>query len=362
MRFRPEPSFRHDTAERIGVLLVNIGTPASPTAGAVRRYLGRFLADPRVVELPRWLWLPLLHGVILTVRSGKSAAKYASIWQDGGSPLAVHTRAQAEALQARFAREHGDRVMVAHAMRYSDPDVSTVLARLQAAGCTRIVIVPMYPQYASATTGSTLDAVFDHLKTVRHVPALRIIKHHHDDAGFIAALAARVRSHWAAHGRPEVLLMSFHGLPRRSLDQGDPYHCECLKTARLLAEALELPREAWTVSFQSRFGANRWLEPYTIDVVRQLAARGVRHLQVVAPSFVADCLETLEEIGVEIRDAFLAAGGSTFSAIACLNDDPAWIEALGALVERELTDWLPLADEHARQRRAARAREAGAAD
>ncbi len=360
MRIDSEPDFSHASPDRVGVVLVNIGTPAEPTAPAVRRYLGRFLADPRVVEIPRWLWLPLLHGVILNVRARKSAAKYAAIWLDEGSPLEVYTRAQAERLGEHLRATHGDRVIVAHAMRYSDPDVDAVLARLRAAGCNHFVIIPLYPQYAAATTASSMDAVFGFMQRQRHLPALRFVKHYHDHPRFIAALAARVRAHWAQNGEPEVLLMSFHGLPRRSLDLGDPYHCECMKTARLLAEALGLARDRWTVSFQSRFGANRWLEPYTIEVVRSLAARGVRRLDVVAPSFVSDCLETLEEIGIEIRDEFLEAGGERFSAIPCLNQDAAWIEALADMAEREMAGWVPMTDAHALQERAARAASMGA--
>ncbi len=361
MRLDSEPDFSHAAPDRVGVVLVNIGTPAAPTAPAVRRYLARFLADQRVVEIPRWLWLPLLHGVILTVRARKSAAKYASIWHPEGSPLEVYTRRQAEALQEQLERSLGEQVVVAHAMRYSDPDVDTVLGRLRASGCNHFVIIPLYPQYAAATTASSMDAVFDFMRRQRHMPALRFVKHYHDDPMFIGALAARVRKHWADRGEPEVLLMSFHGLPRRSLDLGDPYHCECMKTARLLATALGMPRERWAVSFQSRFGANRWLEPYTIEVVRNLANQGVRRLDVVAPSFVSDCLETLEEIGEEIRDEFLAAGGETFSAIPCLNDDAAWIDALATMTHREIAGWLPTTDAHLLQERAARAASMGAA-
>ncbi len=360
MRFRAEPPFTHSAGERAGVLLVNIGTPAQPTSAAVRRYLGRFLSDPRVVEIPRWLWLPLLHLVILTLRAPRSAAKYASIWRHGQSPLLRHTIDQAQGLQAHLAAEFGDRVTVAYAMRYSDPDIALAMAKLRAACCTHFVIVPLYPQYAAATTASTMDEVFQFLQSTRTLPAMRWVHDFHDHPAYIQALASGVRRHWADGQARGHLLVSFHGVPRRSLDLGDPYHCHCLKTARLLAESLDLAADQWSVSFQSRFGANRWLEPYTLDVVRQLAARGVTQVDVVMPSFVSDCLETLEEIGIEVRDAFMAAGGRSFRPIPCLNSDAEWIAALASLIRPELHQWFEPAGQAALEERTKRAMALGA--
>lgn len=325
---------------RPAVLLVNLGTPAAPTAAALRRYLAEFLSDPRVVEIPRLLWLPILHGLILRVRPAKSAAKYRSIWLPEGSPLAVWTTRQAQALQRRLA-EHGPHVLVRHAMRYGQPALPQVLDELRAAGVTRVLVLPLYPQYAGATTGSVADAVHRWALAARRVPELRSIADYHDDAGYIDALAASLQRHWREQGAGERLVLSFHGIPERSVNLGDPYRAQCLATARLLRTRLELPEERVLVTFQSRFGKARWLEPYTEPTVRALAGQGVRDIDVICPGFAADCLETLEEIGQELRDAFLAAGGRRFSYIPCLNADADWIEALTTLAARHLQGWTP---------------------
>ncbi len=338
MSFLPEPPFRHDQPPRVGVLLVNLGTPAAPTAAAVRPYLAEFLSDPRVVEIPKVLWWPLLHGIILRTRPKKSAAKYATVWLPEGSPLAVYTARQAALLQG-YAGERGLQVTVRHAMRYGEPSVAAGLAALKADGCNRVLVVPAYPQYSGTTTASVVDAVQAWAVRTRHLPEMRFINRFHDDPGYLDALAARVRAFWQAEGRGDHLLMSFHGVPERTLHLGDPYHCECLATARLLAERLGLEKNQYSLSFQSRFGRAKWLEPSTDATLKALAARGVRHLQVVCPGFVADCLETLEEIAQEGRHDFLAAGGQRFDYIPCLNDDPAWIRALVALVERHTAGW-----------------------
>jgi len=285
------------------ILLVNLGTPDAPTPDAVRRYLAEFLADPRVVELPRWLWLPILHGVVLRTRPAKSAAKYAAIWTAEGSPLAVHTRRQAELLQQRLGKP------VRHAMRYGNPALS-------AAGEADLVI-PLYPQYSASATGSVLDRVKG-----------RSVRDFHDHPAYIEALAAVTERHWVAHGRGEKLVMSFHGLPQRAVDRGDPYQKQCLATAELLARRL---RTDYTVTFQSRFGAARWLQPYTEPTLVEMARSGVKRVDVVCPGFVSDCLETLEEIGIGARHAFIAAGGKELSLIPCLNEAPEWIEALAAI-------------------------------
>ncbi len=344
-RFRPEPAHAHGQPSRDGILLINLGTPAAPTTRAVRRYLAEFLADPRVVEIPRLLWMPLLYGVVLNLRPASSARKYAAIWTPEGSPLAVHTRRQAGLLAAALGAE-GPRVEFA--MRYGEPAVAPALDRLRAAGCERILVFPLYPQYAASTTASALDAVAAWLGRTRNVPELRLVKHYHDHPAYIAALAAGVRSQWAAHGRGERLVMSFHGLPRAALERGDPYHRECRTTARLLGEALGLGDGDYLVTFQSRFGRAEWLQPYTQPTLVALAQSGVQRVDVACPGFVADCLETLEEIGMLARAAFLEHGGKQFSLVPCLNESPEWISAMTRIAAEH--GWAPRAQapaEHA---------------
>lgn len=300
-----------------GVLLVNLGTPAAPTPRAVRAYLAQFLSDPRVVELPRWLWLPILHGVILRTRPARSAAKYAAVWTAAGSPLAVHTANQARLLAAATGRR------VDYAMRYGDPAIATGLARLRAAGASRIVVLPLYPQYSRSTTESVRDVVG---------ADLTMIEQFHDHPAYIAALAAGVQRHWHERGRGELLVMSFHGIPKRAVERGDPYEKQCRETARLLAQALGLAPEHWKLTYQSRFGAAEWLQPYTQPTLETLARGGLKRVDVVCPGFVADCLETLEEIGMEARHAFIGAGGREFHALPCLNEAPEWVAALAEIV------------------------------
>lgn len=347
-RFAEQPAVPHGTAPKTAVLLVNLGTPDEPTAPALRRYLREFLSDPRVVEIPRAVWLPILHGVILTVRPAKSAAKYASVWMPEGSPLAVWTQKQSVLLQG-YLGERGlsaQHLIVRHAMRYGNPSVASVLDELHAANATRILVVPLYPQYAAATTASVNDAVMAWMQRQRRQPELRFINRYHDDAGYIDALAKSVLAHWQTNGRGSKLVMSFHGVPERSLHLGDTYHCECHKTGRLLAERLGLQKDQWQVTFQSRFGKAKWLEPYTEPTLIALAQQGLKSVDVICPGFVADCLETLEEISQEARDAFLAAGGQTFNYIPCLNDRHEWIAALSAIVQQHLQGWpVQVADE-----------------
>jgi ferrochelatase len=338
MRFAAEPSHAHDRAERVGILLVNLGTPDAATPKAVRRYLAEFLSDPRVVEIPRIVWWPILHGVILRTRPAKSAAKYAEIWSADGSPLWMWTRKQAARLLGSLG-ERGHAVLVQPAMRYGKPSIASGLDALKQQGATRVLVLPLYPQYAASTTASTLDAVQAWARRTRRVPELRTVNQFHDDAGTIDALAARVKDHWMREGRGRMLVMSFHGLPARTLSLGDPYHCQCLKTARLLAERLGLTPQEYQVTFQSRFGRARWLEPYTDVTLRKLAQQGHERVDVICPGFVADCLETLEEIGIEGRNTFLAAGGKAFHLIPCLNDSPAWIDALAKLAIHHLQGW-----------------------
>lgn len=339
-RFRPEPAFRHGTAPRIGVLLANLGTPDAPTPGALRRYLKQFLSDDRVVEIPKALWWLILNGIILNTRPKRSAAKYASIWDKEGSPLAVHTRRQAKLVKGYLGQAGHLGVEVLHAMRYGSPSIGSQLDALRAAGCTRILVVPLYPQYAGSTTGSVADALAEWMRRCRNLPELRLVRAFADDPGYIAAIASSVREHWQRNGRAERLVISFHGVPRFTLDRGDPYHCECQKTARLIAQSLGLREEDFVVTFQSRFGKAEWLQPYTEPTLQALARQGVKKVDVICPGFVTDCLETLEEIGMECRDAFLAAGGETFGYIPCLNERDDWIRTLVSLIERQAGDWL----------------------
>jgi len=353
MAFRAEPAYRHGTPARTAVLLCNLGTPQAPTAAALRTYLREFLSDPRVVEIPRLLWLTILYGIILRVRPAKSARKYASIWMADGSPLKVYTELQAQALQQRFVAQNSD-VLVGWAMRYGQPSIASGLDALKAAGATRILIVPLYPQYSGPTTASVIDAVGAWAAEIRHLPELRFVNRFHDDPAYIEALASRVQAQWAEHGRGERLVLSFHGVPKRTLELGDPYHCECLKTARLLRERLGLTAAEVQVCFQSRFGKAAWLQPYTEPTLIALATQGVKRVDIMCPGFTADCLETLEEINLEARDAFLSAGGEQFHYIACLNDTPAWIDALGQIADRGLMGW-PTAAEATTASQASRA-------
>jgi ferrochelatase len=367
MRYAPEPPFRHDRVPRVGVLLVNLGTPDAPTPAAVRRYLAQFLADPRVVEIPPLAWRPILHGVILRTRPSRSAARYASIWHKDGSPLLVHSQRQKVLLMGYLGQRlkkaglPADHCPVELGMRYGSPSIGSALDRLRERDCERILVMPLYPQYAASTTGSAFDAVAAHLSRVRRVPALRTVDTYHDDPGYIQALARNLNDDWMRHGRPDHLVLSFHGVPRRSLELGDPYHCHCQATARLLAREAGLEPGAWTLAFQSRFGRARWLEPYTADVLRELARKGLKRVDVYCPGFVADCLETLEEIGLEAAKAFAAAGGGSLRTVPCLNEHPAWIHALAGIVVRELAGWLAAPpDADAREATLARARALGA--
>ena len=340
MRFSKEPAFEHGQSPTCttGILLCNLGTPDAPTPGALRRYLGQFLSDPRVVEIPKLVWKIILHGIILRVRPAKSARKYATVWTPEGSPLKAWTVKQATLLQG-YLGERGHSVMVRPAMRYGNPGIPMVLDELKQAGARRILVLPLYPQYAGPTTASVCDAVFEWGQKTRNLPELRFVNHYHDDPGYIKALAQRVRALWATDGRGEKLVLSFHGVPHRTLMLGDPYHCECRKTARLLAENLGLPASEVITTFQSRFGRARWLEPYTEPTLIALAQQGVKRVDVICPGFTSDCLETLEEIAQEAKDAFVAAGGTEFNYIPCLNDQHEWIAALSDIAIRHMGGW-----------------------
>ncbi|HYD82272.1 MAG TPA: ferrochelatase [Paucimonas sp.] len=361
MSFRKEPPHSHKDIAKTAVVLVNLGTPEAPTAAAVRPYLREFLSDPRVVEIPKAIWWFILNGVILPFRAGKSAQKYASIWTKDGSPLKVWTERQAALLRG-YLGERGHQVQVAYAMRYGKPALPQVLDQLKADGCDRILILPAYPQYSGTTTASIYDAVFAHYARVRNVPELRFVKHYHDEEAYVLALKRTVLAYWEANGRPDKLVMSFHGTPKRTLLLGDPYFCECQKTGRLLAAELGLAEHQYAVTFQSRFGRAEWLQPYTAPTLQQLAKEGVRRVDVVCPGFVADCLETLEEIALEGRQTFLTAGGHDFHYIPCLNDSPDWMHALAEIAEQHMIGWptmlIPALREE--QRRAAELAEARA--
>lgn len=346
MTYQTEPTYTHGTAEKTAVLLINLGTPDAPTAQAVRPYLKEFLSDPRVVEIPRLLWWLILNGIILNVRPKKSARKYASIWQQEGSPLKVYTERQTRQLRQHLQANAVDSTLtVDYAMRYGNPSVASVLNKLKAQNCQRILLLPLYPQYAASSSATALDAVFKELLHMRNIPAIRTIKHFHDDAGYIRASAQNIRDYWTLHGRPDKLVMSFHGVPQYTLEKGDPYHCECLKTGRLIAEELGLNKEQYVISFQSRFGKTEWIKPYTTATLQALGKQGSKRVDVVCPGFVADCLETLEEIAMEGKHDFQHAGGGEYHFIPCLNDRPDWIQALGDLVQSNLQGWLAQPDE-----------------
>jgi ferrochelatase len=322
---------------RIGMLLINLGTPDEPHPKAVRRYLAEFLSDRRVVEIPQFLWQPILRGIILTTRPKKSAEAYGQVWTEHGSPLAAITRRKAAGLQERL----GAAAIVRHAMRYGRPAIATVLHELIEAGCNRILLAPLYPQYCAATTASANDKAYEVLAAMRWQPAVRTLPPYFDDPPYINALKVNLERQMATLGfKPERLLLSFHGMPERTLKLGDPYHCHCQKTARLLWEQIAIPVD---VAFQSRFGRAKWLEPATDAVLAAYPGKGVKQIAVAAPGFSADCLETLEELGIRGRETFLAAGGDHFALLDCLNDSSEGMTMLEALVRRELAGWLPAA-------------------
>jgi ferrochelatase len=332
-------AFTHDQPDCTGILLVNLGTPDAPTPAAVRRYLAEFLWDSRVVEIPRLLWWLILHGIILQIRPAKSASKYQLIWTADGSPLLAISRRQSAAVAAHLAERYPGPVRVALGMRYGHPSIASALVELRSAGARRLLVLPLYPQYSAATVASTFDAVAAELRTWRWLPELRLITHYYDDPRYLDALAASIRSAVAVGDADQRLLFSFHGLPQRNLLAGDPYHCQCHKTARLVAERLELSPEQWAVAFQSRFGRAQWLQPYTSVLLADWAKAGVKNVTVVCPGFAADCLETLEEIALENRQIFLNAGGEQYRYLPALNDAPAHIEMLAGLIGQHTVGW-----------------------
>lgn len=323
----------HDAGAKTGVLLTNLGTPESPTAGALRRYLAEFLSDPRVVEIPRLLWLVILHGIILRVRPKKSAKLYQSIWTDEGSPLLVISKQQKVKVENILTEKYGDKVLVDVAMRYGTPSIANALESFQEQGVNNIVVLPLYPQYAGPTTGSTFDAVFNKIKTWRWIPSVHFQSGYHDQPLYIKALAASIRKHIAANGKPDKLVFSYHGMPKYFLEQGDPYYCFSHKTTRLVVEELGLNKDDYVMTFQSRFGKAEWLKPYTDETLATLAQEGNNHVAIISPAFSADCLETLEELVHENKEIFLCAGGEQYHYIPALNDDDMHIAAMVELIE-----------------------------
>jgi ferrochelatase len=337
--FKSTPQYEHGLPESLGVLLVNLGTPDAPTSAAVRDYLRQFLSDPRVVETPRIPWWLILHGYILRTRPAKSAKAYAKVWTEKGSPLLLHSQDIAAAVQTKLSARLSGSVNVELGMVYGNPSIESALQKLHDQYVRRVVVLPLYPQYSNTTTGSAFASITGSLATRRWVPELHFINHYHDAAGYISALAASVQDYWDIHGRGEKLLMSFHGVPQRTLRDGDPYHCQCQKTGRMLAEALELGAEEWTLSFQSRVGREEWLRPYTEDTLRQWGKDEVGRIDVVCPGFSADCLETLEEIALQNAELYTANGGSELRYIPALNARDDHVAFLSRLVERNVSGW-----------------------
>ncbi len=344
MKYQGMADFSHEQSSRIGVIITNLGTPTAPETRALRRYLAEFLSDPRVVEFPRLLWKCILHGIILRIRPSRSAAAYKTIWTPEGSPLMVHTQNQAKALQQELEKRYGENVILEFAMRYGSPSISERIQKLQTAGVTKLLLLPLYPQYSGATNGSTFDALAEDFVQRRWLPDLRFISHYHDYEPYISAIVNSIKSYREQHGSADKLLFSYHGIPLRYLKNGDPYHCECYKTSRLVAEELGLKKEDYLTTFQSRFGREEWLKPYTDETLKTLASQGVKSVQIICPGFAADCLETIEEIGVENRDYFIEAGGERYEYIPALNDSPEHITVLSQLIQDNLQGWkIPVA-------------------
>ena len=343
MKYKNTTAYQHGDELKIGALLVNLGTPDAPTKKALKIYLKEFLSDPRVVEptFPRWVWWLILNGIILNIRPKRSAAAYASIWNEAGagSPLLAISKQQHQAINAELNNNNIE-IVTELAMRYGNPSIKSGLEKLKVQNVDRLLVLPLYPQYSASTTASIFDAVSSELQTWRLIPDTRFINHYHDHAGYIDALAHSVKNHWQVHGQPDQLLMSFHGVPKRYLINGDPYHCECHKTGRLLAEKLGLNKDQYRVTFQSIFGREEWLKPYTMDTLKALPAEGNKHVQIICPGFASDCLETLEEIAVENKGYFIEAGGQEFSYIPALNDQPDHIKFLSKLVTEHTKTWL----------------------
>ncbi len=337
--YQSTPKFEHGLAESTGILLVNLGTPEAPTSSAVRRFLKQFLSDPRVVEYPRWLWWLILNGIILRIRPSRSAAAYREIWTDEGSPLMIYSLAIASEMQQLLDARYSGAVKVELGMSYGDPSIDDAVDRLLAKGARRLLVLPLYPQYSGTTTASVIDAVARKLNKLRWVPELRFINQYHDERGYVDALVASITEYWAEHGRGDKLMFSFHGVPKSTLLGGDPYHCQCRKTARLVVETLGLADDDWVLSFQSRVGREEWLRPYTDETVAELGKNKLGTLDVVCPGFSSDCLETLEEIAMQNAELFEESGGGALHYIPALNARADHVGFLTGLVEKHLGGW-----------------------
>ncbi|WP_375177079.1 ferrochelatase [Marinobacter mobilis] len=339
MPYKGVENFAHGQPEKLGVLITNLGTPDEPTTPALRRYLKEFLSDPRVVEFPRLLWWFILNGIILRIRPRRSAEAYRKVWRDDGSPLLIHTRNQCRAIEAELRKKYGDQIVVRFAMRYGNPSITGALDYFQDQGVRKLVVLPLYPQYSASTSASTFDAIARDYTSRRWLPDFRFISHYPDYPPYIEAMARHIEGYWEAHGRSQLLMLSYHGVPMKYLHNGDPYHCECHKTSRLLAQRLGLDESQYVTTFQSRFGREEWLQPYTDHTLKALPEKGTKSVDVFCPGFSSDCLETIEEIDEENRDYFLKAGGEHFAYIPALNSDPGHIGALVQLIEENLCGW-----------------------
>lgn len=339
MKYQSSQDFTHLQHDKIGVLITNLGTPAAPTKAALKPYLKEFLSDPRVVEVPRLIWWLVLNGIILNIRPKRSAHAYSTVWTERGSPLLYHTQDQKNAIEAKLKATMGDNIVVEFAMRYGQPSVASVLDKMFAQGVRKLVVLPLYPQYCASTVGSTFDAIANYLKQTRWVPELRFINQYCDFAPYIQAQAKKIKAHWNTYGRADKLIFSYHGIPKRYLTSGDPYFCQCHKTSRLLADALGLSSDDYLTTFQSRFGREEWLKPYTDETLKSLPSTGVKSVQVVCPGFSSDCLETIEEIGVENRGYFMESGGERYEYIPCLNADQDHTDCLTQLISEHMQGW-----------------------
>jgi len=340
VKYKGQPDFQHGTPEKMGVLIVNLGTPDAPETPQVRRYLAQFLSDPRIIEMARWKWNIILHGIILRIRPKKSAEAYRQVWSDtDGSPLLSHSKSQASAIQRELTSRMGNDVVVALGMRYGNPSVEEALGQLEQQNVRRLIVLPMYPQYSGTTTASVFDEVTNQLQRTRWLPEVRFINQYIDEGKYISALANSVRRSWEEHGRGDMLVTSYHGIPRRYLLDGDPYHCQCHKTTRLLIDELEIDPDSVKLVFQSRVGREEWLRPYCDETMKALPGQGVKSIDVICPGFAADCLETIEEIDEENKEYFMENGGERYQYIPCLNDDPEHIQCLAALIQRHAQGW-----------------------
>lgn len=339
MKYISNSKFSHNQSDKIGVLLTNLGTPDAPTPKALKKYLKQFLSDPRVVEVPRLIWWCILNFVILNIRPKRSAHAYSTVWTEDGSPLMLHTQNQTNAVKNALEKKYGDSIIVDFGMRYGNPSIESKLESMLSQGARKVLLLPLYPQYSGSTTGSTFDAIADDFKQRRWLPDFRFIAQYHDNPEYIAAIGDKIKQTWEKSGKAQKLLFSYHGIPKRYLINGDPYHCQCHKTSRLVADYLGLNNDEYLTTFQSRFGREEWLKPYTDHTLMDLPKQGIKSVQMVCPGFSSDCLETIEEIGVENRQYFMEAGGESYEYIECLNSDDNHITMLTNLIEANLQGW-----------------------